>query len=527
MAPEPVKTADIAQTPSQDTKQLQCYTGSAESAPSPLGRPPLALGANYYLTEGLEGVETQHYRGTESFMTAINLQKIQLHSGNAGQYAVFSHITPHQLANLDDFRTTHCKSLRFLYYESEETLIVRIMPGNTHELSCSGFEIALYQKLTQMALLHELLNTAATTYKGVGCGGEADSSFTPLSTRPLSTDWPTLVVEHGVSQSFKRLRGDASWWLTSSTGQVKIVLLFSISEKNRKIQIEQWEMSAGPDGQITGGKQDPDQMRPECVNKIEISETDAGRAFLELSFEKLFLRKPVSKREMNIWFSTEDLERYAAYAWRQLPSRKPICPPPQSPAMCRGPHPSTAISGCPLSSYRGFHFSSAIWARPLSSQHGFHLCSPISLRPQSSHRRFHLSSTISRVPPLSHHNFQSSSHLCRYPLSTLAVPCQRVPAPLVLQVPLSSTTRYSCVLPGSLCLVVGAVLRVRRPGFATSVLSRQTRSSWISSRLALEHSENTVSRLASIRSPSSPKFSKSAIRNSGSQSQLMLIVLTH
>jgi len=464
MAPEPVKTADSAQTPSQDTKQQRCYTGSAESAPSPLDRLPLALGAHYYLTEGLEGVETQHYRGTESFMTAINLQKIQLHSGNAGQYAVFSHITPHQLATLDDFRTTHCKSLRFLYYEYEETLIVRIMPGTTHELSCRGFEIALYQKLTQMALLHELLNTAATTYKGVGCGGEADSSFRPLSTRPLSTDWPTLVVEHGVSQSLKGLRGDASWWLTSSNGQVKIVLLFSISEKNRKIQIEQWEMSAGPDEQITGGKQDLDPRRPKRVNKIEISETDAGGAVLKLSCEKLFLREPVTG-EKNICLSTEDLETYASYAWGQLPIRKPICCPPQSPAMRQGPHVSTAISSCALSSHRCFH-----------------LCSPISLGPQSSHRSFHSPTTISRVPLLSYYNdFYFCSHLSSYPRSTLAVPYQRVPAPLVLRVPLPSTTRPGRVLPDLLCLAVQGLLRLRRPGFATSALSKQIRSSWLSS----------------------------------------------
>jgi len=481
MPPEPVKTADIAQPPSQDTKQQQCYTGSAESAPSPLDRRPLALGANYYLTEGLEGVETQHYRGTESFMTAINLQKIQLHSGNAGQYAVFSHITPHHLANLDDFRTTHCKSLRFLYYEYEETLIVRIMPGNAHELSCRGFEKAMLIKLLEMGLDDELLNTAATTYKGVGCRGEADSSFRPLSTRPLSTDWPTLVVEHGVSQSLKGLRGDASWWLTSSNGQVKIVLLFSISEKNRKIQIEQWEMSAGPDEQITGGKQDPDEMRPECVNKIAITQTDAGSAVLKLSLEKLFLREPVTG-EKNICFNNEDLERYSSYAWGQLPSRKPICRPLQSPASCRAPHSSSTISSGPLSSHRGFHLSSAIWPRPLSLQHGFPLCAGTSHSPLSSHRGFRLSSAISRVPQLGHNNFRSSPHTCRYPLSTLAVPCQRVQAPPVLQVPLSSTTQYSCVLPGSLCLVVGAALWVRRPGFATSVLSRQTRHSWISSR---------------------------------------------
>jgi len=132
MAPEPVNTADIAQTPSQDTKQQHSYTRSAESAPSPQdglllqqdglplpldGLPlsldglPLPLGADHYLTRGLEGVETQHYHGTESFMTAIKVQTDQLHSGNAGQYAVFSHITPQQLAHLDNFRDTHCKSV--------------------------------------------------------------------------------------------------------------------------------------------------------------------------------------------------------------------------------------------------------------------------------------------------------------------------------------------------------------------------------------------------------------------------------
>jgi len=326
-------------------------------------------------------------------------------------------------------------------------------------------------KLLEMGLDDKLHNWRAGTHKGVGCGGEADSSFIPLSTRGLRTDWPTLAVEHGVSQSLKGLRGDASWWLTSSNGLVKIVLLFSISEKNRKIQIEQWEMSAGPDEQITGRKQDPDQMRPECVKRIEIHETNARRAFLELSFEKLFLREPVSG-EMNILFSTKDLARYAAYAWGQLPSQKSIWRPLQSPTSFRGPHLSSAMSSCRLSTHRGFHLSSTIGPRSLSSQPGVHLCSTLSRRPRSSHRSFHLSSVICGVPRLSHYDFHSSSHISHSPRSTPAIPCQSMPERLVLPAPRSSTTRYSCVLPRSLRLVVGAVLHVRRPGFAKSVCAR-------------------------------------------------------
>jgi len=107
MAPIPVQKADISQTPQQSPQNQESGSGSAGSVPSPLDRAP--LGANYYLTEGLEGVEAQHYRGTQSFMTAIDLQADQLRSGNAGQYAVFSQVTQAELANIERFRDTHCK----------------------------------------------------------------------------------------------------------------------------------------------------------------------------------------------------------------------------------------------------------------------------------------------------------------------------------------------------------------------------------------------------------------------------------
>ena len=88
MAPIPAQKVDISQTSSQAPQNQESGSGSAGSVPSPRDRAP--LGANYYLTEGLEGVEAQHYRDTQSFMTAIKSQADQLRSGNGGQYAVFS-----------------------------------------------------------------------------------------------------------------------------------------------------------------------------------------------------------------------------------------------------------------------------------------------------------------------------------------------------------------------------------------------------------------------------------------------------
>ena len=128
---------------------------------------------------------------------------------------------------------------------------------------------------------------------------EPDCAFRPLSFRPYKTNWPTLVVECGVSQSLKKLRRDSNWWFMSSAAQIKTVLLFSVSEMEIKIHIEQWVMR--------------EEAKSICI--IDIVEADTAGGYLQLSFEQLFLRKP-NKGEADILFSTEDLERLAAHVWR-------------------------------------------------------------------------------------------------------------------------------------------------------------------------------------------------------------------
>lgn len=58
-----------------------------------------------------------------------------------------------------------------------------------------------------------------------GSGGEGDSCRKPRSQRRSPTAWPTLVIEAGYSQSTRKLRHKARWWLETSNFGVKIVLL--------------------------------------------------------------------------------------------------------------------------------------------------------------------------------------------------------------------------------------------------------------------------------------------------------------
>jgi len=93
-----------------------------------------------------------------------------------------------------------------------------------------------------MGLDDELFNVGSTSFKGKHSSKEAYCGLKPGCFRPYKDDWPTLVFECGVSKSGVRLGADASWWLQNSQEEVKIVLVLKVSEEDRKIELEQWEM---------------------------------------------------------------------------------------------------------------------------------------------------------------------------------------------------------------------------------------------------------------------------------------------
>ena len=192
------------------------------------------------------------------------------------------------------------------------------MPSPVHEVAIRRFESVLNLKIVGMGLFDELCYMGTTTYQGKGNRKQPDSAFQPQSLRPHITDWPTLVIECGVSQSLPDLTRDAHWWFENFRGKVQTVLLFSINRTKRKIHIQQWEMGEEEEANLQVTCLDPDSTgtRPKCIRTIDIVTADAAGASLQLSFEKLFLRKAEKgKGEEDIIFTTQDLERFAAHVW--------------------------------------------------------------------------------------------------------------------------------------------------------------------------------------------------------------------
>ena len=209
-------------------------------------------------------MEHREFVDNRSFTRAVKSQTKALSIRNGAQYQIFSPVTEPQLANIQELRDTRCKQLHFFYLNQPQTLIVKLMPGPTHERATSQFGRRFWKKTASIGpdLDEDLIDMRGTRYKGIPAvkeastikeastgnkeltigSKEADSAFRPDSTRPDPEDWPTLAIESGVSEKLPKLRRDANWWLSCSSGKVYIVLIFSISEKNRTVLIEQWEI---------------------------------------------------------------------------------------------------------------------------------------------------------------------------------------------------------------------------------------------------------------------------------------------
>jgi hypothetical protein len=171
-----------------------------------------------------------------------------------------------------------------------------------------------------MGLEWELFRLNATTYKTPRMSKEGDSAFKPGSMRPLETDWPTIVIEAGWSESITKLREDARRWLENSRGEIKIVVLISIGRKRgtRKMVIEKWENGPVPPNRpLTGSNTTHIPTKIQAI-KIDSNANTVNGAPLILEFRKIFLRQAVAPLEHDFTFTAQYLSTYATNFWARL-----------------------------------------------------------------------------------------------------------------------------------------------------------------------------------------------------------------
>ena len=377
MATKPDKQAQIIFYPTPPTSEVTSQATSHNPSQAPSPSAPINM--HYYLTEGLQEAEHRVYKDNHSFAGAVKSQTTLAEAGSGGKYVVFSSVSEEQLTKIDKLRDDRYPSLRFMYLEDQQTLIVKIIASPLHEVVHREFEKILWAKITPMGLLRDLAGMGSARYKGIAIKKEPDSCYKPRS-RAGAASWPTLAIECGVSERIGRLRVDANWWLTNSSGKVNIVVLFSVNKADRTILIEQWERESLPnrcsEGTTPSERTTPSEHTtpsecttpserttpsatlkgPKCVHTITIAapnnnepnnnqpnsndpdndkpdndepnndepsgdepsneEPDNSKHILTLEFKKVFDRDAVKDTvEANIEFTALDLSQWAADIW--------------------------------------------------------------------------------------------------------------------------------------------------------------------------------------------------------------------
>ena len=170
------------------------------------------------------------------------------------------------------------------------------MPGPHHEAASKIFGSTLDAKLYKMGLLYECCRIDSTLFKGRTCGKMGDLSWRPFKQRPDILDWPSVVVECGVSQTQRSLRTAAKWWLSNSGGDVKKVVLIHVEKVEKKLHLELWGVGPVNYRYHLRGHYGSTRDLPKRIYQVDIVDGSAPvGASLTISFEDLLLRPPVQQ----------------------------------------------------------------------------------------------------------------------------------------------------------------------------------------------------------------------------------------
>jgi hypothetical protein len=152
------------------------------------------------------------------------------------QYLAFTSVSQESLDEIDrirEERRSWLPRMTILYDGTEEILIVKLMVDVMHEGVAREFALMFDLKLALLDVRASLVATGSARFgRRGGRSKEADVGYKPIS-REMKHEWPSFVIEVGVSESLAMLRTDAAFWITNSDGRTRIVIVLSYNERDR------------------------------------------------------------------------------------------------------------------------------------------------------------------------------------------------------------------------------------------------------------------------------------------------------
>ena len=244
------------------------------------------------------------YRSFHDFRSVLSYEAKRLQEDpKSSQFILFTHLAP--ITFNSDFeepiRDIICHTIDS-YSPKQEELVLKMKTG-AHEAAHSAFDKLLIEKLAFMKLAdRKLLGVGAKTIHATSRSKEADQTYRPLDLPHGRTiDWPTLVIESGYIASAETPRNNASWWLTASAGDVKVVVTIDIDKRNRQVSFRKHYRLGD------------DSLHEQLVS---VTPADVSGSPMVFAFHHLFLTHPTAD-ESDIEFTRADFEYMAESIWKE------------------------------------------------------------------------------------------------------------------------------------------------------------------------------------------------------------------
>ncbi|KAG0633013.1 hypothetical protein HOY80DRAFT_897200 [Tuber brumale] len=157
---------------------------------------------------------------------------------------------------------------RFTYENVLESLIIRLMPGAAHEHTSRDFYVTLVTKIATLPghSIRSIRSVGATHFVVPGKRSKQGDEGLRPATRTLITDWPSIMIEVGYSETLAYLRLDAAWWLENTQRQTRMAIIIKIAVNPCSMVLECWEMQESQNSPSTRG---PD-VQPACTQHFDI-----------------------------------------------------------------------------------------------------------------------------------------------------------------------------------------------------------------------------------------------------------------
>lgn len=253
--------------------------------------------------------DTHEAIGSEARIIRKVIREQQNLPVNVIKYLRFTHVAP---TNAEKFSS---ESARQMYSYESRCMIVKLVTG-AHEVASHSLGLEVAFIVRDMGLDDSIDPVGSARVRGLSSSKEPDQSWSlaqPVAGR--DAEWPTVVVEVGVSESYRKLKADAEWWLSNSKGDVNLVIIVSISRTTPKINFETVLLDTSSlrnqrPRYVPTIRQSITTSR--CGTRITTSPAEA----LKIEFEEMLCRQPVPP-EHGIEISPDRLANISTRVWRK------------------------------------------------------------------------------------------------------------------------------------------------------------------------------------------------------------------